>query len=58
LLTAGGIEIGNFECKKAGSAKVEVASQLRKNLKINKSILLELERYELECPLLLSIHGK
>ncbi|KAG9070683.1 hypothetical protein KI688_008222 [Linnemannia hyalina] len=49
--------VGNIECKKAGSAKVEVASQLRKNLKINKSILLELERYELECPLLLSIHG-
>lgn len=50
LLTAGGIEVGNFECKKAGSAKVEVASQLRKTLTINKSILLE-------CPLLLSIHG-
>ncbi|KAG0316133.1 hypothetical protein BGZ97_007356 [Linnemannia gamsii] len=57
LLTAGGIEVGNFECKKAGSAKVEVSSQQRKNLKINKSILLELENYELESPLLLSIHG-
>jgi hypothetical protein len=57
LLTAGGIEVGNFECKKAGSAKVEVSSQQRKNLKINKSILMELENYELESPLLLSIHG-
>ncbi|KAF9179632.1 hypothetical protein BGZ51_006769 [Haplosporangium sp. Z 767] len=57
LLTAGGVEIGNFEYKKAGSPKVDVASQLRKNMKINKSILLELERHGLQCPLLLSIHG-
>ncbi|KAF9944995.1 hypothetical protein BGZ65_011323 [Modicella reniformis] len=57
LLTVGNVEIGNFESKRASSPKVDVASQLRKNMKINKSILLELERYELECPLLLSTHG-
>ncbi|KAF9949184.1 hypothetical protein BGZ65_007526 [Modicella reniformis] len=56
-LTVGSVEVGNFDCKKAGSPKIDVASQLRKNMKVNKSILLELERYKMECPLLLSIHG-
>lgn len=58
LMTVGPIEVGNLECKHAGASKVEVACQFRKNIKINKSILLQLEEYDLECPLLLSIHGK
>lgn len=57
-MTVGPIEVGNLECKRVGASKAEVACQLRKNIKINKSILLQLEEYGLECPLLLSIHGK
>ncbi|KAG0032510.1 hypothetical protein BGZ82_006502 [Podila clonocystis] len=57
LMTVGRIEVGNLECKRVGASKTEVACQLRKNIKINKSILLQLEEYGLECPLLLSIHG-
>lgn len=57
LMTVGPIEVGNLECKRVGASKAEVACQLRKNIKINKSILLQLEEYGLECPLLLSIHG-
>ncbi|KAF9997788.1 hypothetical protein BGZ79_008521, partial [Entomortierella chlamydospora] len=57
ILSIDGLEVGNFECKRAGASKQEVAFQLRKNLKINKSILRELEKYGLECPLLLNIHG-
>ena len=58
LLSVGLVEVGNFEFKRTGASKLEVACQLRKNIKINKSILLELEKYELESPLLLSVHGK
>jgi len=58
LLTVNLIEVGNFEVKRAGASKLEVACQLRKNVKVNKSILLKLDKYELECPLLLSVHGK
>lgn len=47
-----------MECKRVGASKAEVACQFRKNIKINKSILLQLEEYDLECPLLLSIHGE
>ncbi|KAF9136535.1 hypothetical protein BG015_003097 [Linnemannia schmuckeri] len=57
ILRVGPIEVGNFEVKRAGASRQESACQLRKNIKINKSILLELEKYGLECPLLLCIHG-
>ncbi|KAG0365904.1 hypothetical protein BGZ54_006071, partial [Gamsiella multidivaricata] len=43
LLTVGGLEVANFEYKRGTANKQEVAFQLRKNLKINKSILLELD---------------
>ncbi|KAF9393661.1 hypothetical protein BGZ94_006764, partial [Podila epigama] len=43
LLSVESVEVGNFECKRAGASRQEVACQLRKNIKINKSILLELE---------------
>ncbi|KAG0051954.1 hypothetical protein BGZ83_003173 [Gryganskiella cystojenkinii] len=57
ILSVDSIEIGNFEFKRASASKLEVACQLRKAIKINKSILLELDKYELECPPLLSVHG-
>ncbi|KAG9069617.1 hypothetical protein KI688_010521 [Linnemannia hyalina] len=49
LLSVNSVEVGNFEFKRASASKLEVACQLRKNIKINKSILLELDKYELEC---------
>ncbi|KAF9559905.1 hypothetical protein EC968_006409 [Mortierella alpina] len=53
------IEVGNIEAKRSSATKFEVMSQLRKNIKINKSILLQLEKYDaIECPPLLSIHDK
>ncbi|KAF9355029.1 hypothetical protein BGX26_007059 [Mortierella sp. AD094] len=57
LLTVDGLEVGNFEAKRESSSVLEAAVQLRKNAKINKSILLELEKYELECPPILNIQG-
>ncbi|KAG0325514.1 hypothetical protein BGZ99_000568 [Dissophora globulifera] len=57
LLSVNAVEVGNFEFKRAGASKLEVACQLRKNIKINKRNLLELDKYELECPVLLSVHG-
>jgi len=53
-----GLEVGNIEAKRNSATKLEVVCQLRKNIKINKSILLQLEKYGVECPPLLSIHGK
>lgn len=58
LLNVGSVEVGSFECKRAGASRQEVACQLRENIEINKIILLELEKYGLECPPLLSIYGK
>ncbi|KAF8942856.1 hypothetical protein BGZ47_006072 [Haplosporangium gracile] len=56
ILRVGPIEVGNFEVKRAGSSRQESACQLRKNIKINKSILLGLEKYGLEYLLLLCVH--
>ncbi|KAF9203517.1 hypothetical protein BGZ49_006319 [Haplosporangium sp. Z 27] len=56
LLTVGSVEVGNFECKRASASKLDVAVQIRKNIRINKNILLELQKYRLDCPLLLSVH--
>ncbi|KAF9919724.1 hypothetical protein FBU30_010615 [Linnemannia zychae] len=58
LLCVDTVEVGSFEYKRTGSSKQEVACQLRKNIKINKSISLELEKPGLECPPLLCIHRK
>ncbi|KAI7826190.1 hypothetical protein BC939DRAFT_447189 [Gamsiella multidivaricata] len=57
LFTVKGLEVGNVEAKRISAPKLEVAFQLRKNIKINKSILLQLEKYGVECPPLLSLHG-
>ncbi|KAF9424681.1 hypothetical protein BGZ76_003473 [Entomortierella beljakovae] len=57
IFTVKGLEVGNIEAKRNSATKFEVMCQLRKNIKINKSILLQLEKYEVECPPLLSIHG-
>ncbi|KAG0362679.1 hypothetical protein BGZ54_008527 [Gamsiella multidivaricata] len=57
ILKVGGLEVGNFEAKRAKASMEDVAVQRLKNIKINKSILLELGRYGLECPPLLNIHG-
>ncbi|KAI1292619.1 hypothetical protein EDD11_008711 [Mortierella claussenii] len=57
LFTVKGLEVGNVEAKRNSATKFEVGCQLRKNIKINKSILLQLEKYGVECPPLLSIHG-
>ncbi|KAF9907757.1 hypothetical protein EC991_010627 [Linnemannia zychae] len=57
LFTVKGLEVGNIEAKRSSATKLEVACQLRKNIKINKSVLLQLEKYGVECPPLLSIHG-
>ncbi|KAI8597785.1 hypothetical protein EDD21DRAFT_206525 [Dissophora ornata] len=57
LFMVKGLEVGNFEAKRSTATNFEVVSQLRKNIKINKSVLLELEKYGVECPPLLSIHG-
>ncbi|KAF9080807.1 hypothetical protein BGX27_005227, partial [Mortierella sp. AM989] len=43
LLSVDGLDVGNFEAKRECASDQEVAVQLRKNAKINKSILLELE---------------
>ncbi|KAF9902892.1 hypothetical protein BX616_001778 [Lobosporangium transversale] len=57
LLTVDGMEVGNFEAKRGSCGPIDVAVQLRKNAKINKSILLELEKHGIGCPPLLNIQG-
>ncbi|KAF9374107.1 hypothetical protein BGX21_004236, partial [Mortierella sp. AD011] len=56
ILTVDGLEVANFEAKKEAASNMDKAVQLRKNIKINKSILLELEKYNIECPPILNIH--
>ncbi|GJJ76088.1 hypothetical protein EMPS_08447 [Entomortierella parvispora] len=58
IFAVSGVEVGNAEAKKAGVHDHEVDIQLRKNIKIGKSMLLMLENYQLSSPPLLSIHGK
>ena len=58
LLKVAGQEVGNFEAKRSKASLEDVAMQRVKNMKINKSILLELEQYGLTCPPILNIHGK
>ncbi|KAF8979051.1 hypothetical protein BGZ52_005313 [Haplosporangium bisporale] len=48
LMTVGPIEVRNLKCKRVGASRAEVACQLKKNTKINKSILLQLQEYDLE----------
>lgn len=58
ILSVDGLEVANFEAKKGACSELDLAIQLRKNIKINKSILLQLERYGVGCPPILCIHGK
>lgn len=57
ILSVDGLEVANFEAKKGACSELDLAIQLRKNIKINKSILLQLERYGVGCPPILCIHG-
>lgn len=57
IFAVSGVEVGNAEAKRAGAHEHEVDIQLRKNIKIGKSMLLMLEEYKLNSPPLLSIHG-
>ncbi|KAF9408076.1 hypothetical protein BGZ76_005934, partial [Entomortierella beljakovae] len=57
ILGVDGVEVGNFEAKRASASKTDVGIMLRKNIKISKSILLNLEKYNVGCPPLLNICG-
>ncbi|KAF9153937.1 hypothetical protein BGX20_004803, partial [Mortierella sp. AD010] len=57
ILKVGKIEVGNFEAKRRTASQVDVMAQRLKNIKINKSIALEMEKLGMECPPLLNIHG-
>ncbi|KAG0254614.1 hypothetical protein BG011_005636 [Mortierella polycephala] len=57
LLRVGDTEVGNFEAKRGTASLVDVTIQRLKNMKINKSISLELEKFGAECPPILNIHG-
>ncbi|KAF9212703.1 hypothetical protein BGZ59_006402 [Podila verticillata] len=48
LMTVGPIEVRNLKCKRVGASQAEVACQLKKNTKINKSILLQLQEHTWE----------
>ncbi|KAG0045541.1 hypothetical protein BGZ83_009253 [Gryganskiella cystojenkinii] len=56
-LSAGKIQFGNGEAKRASTPPVAVKVQLRKNIKIARSVLLELSKFGLDCPPQLSIYG-
>ncbi|KAI8604734.1 hypothetical protein EDD21DRAFT_411783 [Dissophora ornata] len=43
ILGVAGLQVGNMEAKRARASKQDVALQLRKPLKINKSIMLEMD---------------
>lgn len=57
-LSIGKVQFGNGEAKRASTPPVAVKVQLRKNIKIARSVMLELSKFGLECPPQLSIHGK
>ncbi|KAF9096995.1 hypothetical protein BGX23_010038 [Mortierella sp. AD031] len=56
-LSIGKIQFGNGEAKRASTLPVAVKIQLRKNIKIARSVMLELSKYGLACPPQLSLHG-
>ncbi|KAF8976097.1 hypothetical protein BGZ46_008573, partial [Entomortierella lignicola] len=57
ILAVDGVEICNIEAKKENTSAADIAVQGRKNAKINKSILLQLEKYGIECPPFMNVHG-
>ncbi|KAG0305425.1 hypothetical protein BGZ98_004158 [Dissophora globulifera] len=57
ILGVAGLQVGNMEAKKARASPQEFALQLRKNLKIYKSIKLDMDAYGVGCPPLLNIHA-
>lgn len=57
-LSIGKIQFGNGEAKRASTPPVAVKVQLRKNIKIARSVMLELSKFGLDCPPQLSLHGK
>ncbi|KAF9579038.1 hypothetical protein BGW38_004880, partial [Lunasporangiospora selenospora] len=56
-LSVGKTQFGNGEAKRASTTPVDVKVQLRKNIKIARSVMLELNKYGLDCPPQLSLHG-
>ncbi|KAF9967250.1 hypothetical protein BGZ73_000631 [Actinomortierella ambigua] len=56
-LSVGNVQFGNGEAKRASTPPVAVKIQLRKNIKIARSVMLELSKFGLHCPPQLSIHG-
>ncbi|KAF8961904.1 hypothetical protein BGZ46_001264 [Entomortierella lignicola] len=57
ILGIDGLQVGNFEAKRASTCKLDISIMLRKNMKISKSILLSLKKYNVGCPPLLNICG-
>ncbi|KAF9578253.1 hypothetical protein BGW38_006048 [Lunasporangiospora selenospora] len=56
-LSIGKVQFGNGEAKRASTPPIAVKVQLRKNIKIARSVMLELSRFGLDCPPQLSFHG-
>ncbi|KAF9320837.1 hypothetical protein BG003_004618 [Podila horticola] len=56
-LSIGTIQFGNGEAKRASTPPAAVKVQLRKNIKIARSVMLELSKFGLDCPPQLSLHG-
>ncbi|KAG0338098.1 hypothetical protein BG004_007356 [Podila humilis] len=56
-LSIGKIQFGKGEAKRASTPPAAVKIQLRKNIKIARSVMLELNKFGLDCPPQLSIHG-
>ncbi|KAF9913238.1 hypothetical protein BX616_010123 [Lobosporangium transversale] len=56
-LSIGKVQFGNAETKRASTPPDAVKIQLRKNIKIARSVMLELSRFGLDSPPQLSLHG-
>ncbi|GJJ71738.1 hypothetical protein EMPS_04095 [Entomortierella parvispora] len=57
ILSIGKTQFGNGGVTRASTPPVAVKIQLRKNIKIARSVMLELSKFGLDCPPQLSIHG-
>ncbi|KAF9996337.1 hypothetical protein BGZ65_008080, partial [Modicella reniformis] len=55
-LSIGRIQFGNGEAKRVSTPPVAVKIQLRKNIEITRSVMLELRKFGLDCPPQLSLH--
>ncbi|KAK3828199.1 MAG: hypothetical protein J3Q66DRAFT_322068 [Benniella sp.] len=56
-LSVGKTQFGNGEAKRASGSRDAVKVQLRKNIKITRSVMLQLSKFGLDCPPQLSIYG-